>query len=183
METSPPAPGPRALFVAFLTVGLSGFGGVLPFARRMLVERRRWLTEDAFNETLALCQTTPGPNIVNVSVVVGARFAGAAGALAAVTGLMMAPVAIVLVLATLYGRYGAAGRAPLLLAGLGAAAAGLVAATAAKMVAPMLRRRPLSAGPFIFATAVAIGLLRLPLPWAMLVLAPLSIAVAWRAAR
>src|SRR5579863_6568850 len=81
------SPGPGDLFLAFLTVGLSGFGGVLPFARRMLVERRAWLSQAQFNETLALCQTLPGPNIVNVSVVVGARFAGVAGAVAAVTGL------------------------------------------------------------------------------------------------
>src|SRR5579863_2491216 len=112
------APGPGALFMAFLGVGLSGFGGVLPFARRMLVEKRAWLSGEAFNETLALCQTLPGPNIVNVSVVVGARFAGPAGALAAVTGLMAAPVAIVLVLASLYGRYGEMGRAPAMLAAL-----------------------------------------------------------------
>src|SRR5438874_6451372 len=88
---------PWALFVAFFQVGMSGFGGVLPFARRTLVERRAWLSESAFNETLALCQTLPGPNIVNLSVVVGSRHAGAPGALAAVAGLVAAPVALILV--------------------------------------------------------------------------------------
>jgi chromate transporter len=180
LTTPPTAPGPSALFLAFLGVGLSGFGGVLPFARRMLVERRAWLTEDAFNETLALCQTLPGPNIVNVSVVVGSRFAGPLGAVAAVTGLMAAPVAIVLVLATLYGRYGAIGRAPAMLEALGAAASGLVAATAAKMAWPIVRRRPLSAAPFIVLAFVGVGLLRLPLVWVLLALSPFSIAAAWR---
>ena len=173
------SPGPAALFNAFLTVGLSGFGGVLPFARRMLVERRRWLDEASFNETLALCQTLPGPNIVNVSIVVGARFAGPVGALAAVTGLLGAPVALVLVLATFYGRWGNEGRAPAMLAGLGAAACGLVIATALKMAWPLVRARPISAAPFVAVAFAAVGLARLPLVWVVLALAPLSIAVAW----
>jgi chromate transporter len=176
-----PTPGPRDLFLAFLGVGLAGFGGVLPFARRMVVEQRRWLGEEAFNETLALCQTLPGPNIVNFSVVLGSRFAGARGAVAAVAGLMGAPVAIVLVLGALYTRYGEVGRLPGLIAGLGAAAAGLVVATAAKMAAPMVRRRPVSAAPFIVLAFVGVGLVHLPLGWVLLALAPLGVAAAWRA--
>lgn len=174
-------PGPAALFAAFLSVGLSGFGGVLPFARRMLIERRGWMDEASFNETLALCQTLPGPNIVNVSVVVGQRFAGVTGALAAVTGLMAAPMAIVLGLAELYARYGTSGRGHALISGLGAAAAGLVAATGAKMVPALIRR---SEAPvalvFLLTVFVAVGLLRLPLVWVIAALAPLSIGAAWR---
>ena len=174
-------PGPSALFAAFLTVGLSGFGGVLPFARRMLVERRAWMGEDSFNETLALCQTLPGPNIVNVSVVVGQRFAGPVGALAAVSGLMAAPMAIVLVLAELYGRYGANGRAGAMIAALGAAAAGLVAATGAKMAWAVVRRGALPRVAFVGLAFVAVGLIQLPLVWVVVVLAPISVALAWRA--
>ena len=85
-----PSVRPRELFFAFLTIGLSGFGGVLPWARRELVDRRGWLAAEAFNDILALCQSLPGPNIVNLSVVVGGRFAGAAGALAAVLGTLQA---------------------------------------------------------------------------------------------
>jgi chromate transporter len=173
------APGSWDLFVAFLTVGLSGFGGVLPFARRMLVDDRAWLSEAGFNENLALCQTLPGPNIVNLSVVVGSRFAGPQGAVAAVTGLMAAPVAIVLVLASLYARFGSSGRAQALIAGLGAAAAGLVAATAAKMAWPLIRKRPVSTTPFLILVFLAVGLLRLPLVWVLLALSPFSIAAAW----
>lgn len=181
-DLSRDSPGPAPLFVAFLTVGLSGFGGVLPFARRMLVERRAWLTEAQFNETLALCQTLPGPNIVNVSIVVGSRFAGPGGALAAVTGLMAAPVAVVLVLATLYARFGQVGRAPELIAGLGAGASGLVAATAAKMAWPLIRKHPATAAPFIAIAFVGVGVLKLPLLWVLLALAPFSVALAWRRA-
>ncbi|MDB5479463.1 MAG: chrA [Caulobacteraceae bacterium] len=177
------SPSPTDLFFAFLLVGLSGFGGVLPFARRSLVERRGWLTETDFNETLALCQTLPGPNIVNMSVVVGSRFAGPRGALACLAGLVVAPVAIVLVLATLWARFGAVGHVPHAIRGLAAAAAGLAAATTLKMARPILVQTPVSAGPIIVAAFVAVGLLRLPLPWVALTLAPLSVFIAWRRGR
>jgi chromate transporter len=152
---------------------------VLPFARRMLVERRRWLTADEFNETLSLCQSLPGPNIVNLSIATGQRFAGARGAVAAVSGLVLAPMALVIVLGALYGRFGGVERLQDAVTGLGAAASGLVVATAAKMAEPLLRRRPFSAGPFIVAAFAGVGLMRWPLPWVLLTLAPASVAVVW----
>jgi len=174
-------PNRATLFAAFLSIGLSGFGGVLPFARRTLVERRGWMTAEEFNETLSLCQTLPGPNIVNVSVVVGARSGGWTGSLAAVSGLMGAPVVIVLALAALYDRFGALPAARGAIAGLGAAAAGLVAATAARMAEPLLKPGHLvAAAPVMLAAFAAVGLMRAPLPYAMLLLAPLSIAMARR---
>src|ERR1700755_2821797 len=103
--TSPP-PGLIALFTAFAKMSLAGFGGVLVFARRGIVEQHRWMTADEFNETFALCHFLPGPNIVNLSVVFGARFRGVAGALAAFAGLVGPPTVIMTVLATLYARYG-----------------------------------------------------------------------------
>jgi chromate transporter len=146
----------------------------------MLVDRKAWLTPEAFNETLSLCQTLPGPNIVNMSIVVGARFAGPKGALAAVSGLVGLPVAIVITLGMLYGAYGDLPRLHGAIAGLGAAAAGLVAATAARMATPLLRRRPWRAAPFIILAFIGVGVARLPLTWVLLALAPLGIAVAWR---
>ena len=173
-------PDARALFGAFLAIGLAGFGGVLPFARRGLVESKGWLTAEEFNETLALCQSLPGPNIVNLSVVIGSRFAGAGGAAAALAGLVGAPVAIVIALGALYGRFGAVGRVPQVMAGLAAAAAGLVAATAVKMAAPLIARRPVSAGAFMALAFAGVGLMSLPLPWVLGALAPISVAVAWK---
>ncbi len=174
------APSTGELFIAFLAVGMSGFGGVLPFARRALVERQGWLSEAGFTETLALCQSLPGPNIVNLAVVVGARFAGARGALACVSGLVVAPVALVLLLATLWSRFGADVHVGAAIRGLGAAAAGLVAATSLRMAGPALRKAPLSAGPLMAAAFVGVGLLRLPLPWVLLVLAPVGVLIARR---
>ena len=175
-----PKPTPRVLFVAFLKVGLSGFGGVLPFARRALVERRGWLSPAEFNETLSLCQSIPGPNVVNLSVVVGSRFAGPVGALAALAGLVVAPVALVLVLGALWSRYGALGHIPSAIRGLSAAAAGLAAATSLKMARPVLAAAPYTAGPIVLAAFIGVGLLRLPLPWVLLALAPVSVLVARR---
>jgi chromate transporter len=177
------APDARTMFLSFLGVGLSGFGGVLPFARRMLVERKAWMTEADFTETLALCQSLPGPNIVNLSVVVGSRYAGVKGALACLTGLVAAPVAIVIGLAMLNDRFGAIGRAPDMLLALGAAAAGLVAATVAKIARPVLAARPWTAAPVIVVVFCGVGLFRLPLPTVLAVAAPLSLALVWRSAR
>src|ERR1700693_5989276 len=95
----------RALFVGFMHVGLQGFGGVLPFARRMLIEQHRWLTEREFTEVLSLSQFLPGPNIINAAIIIGNRFRGPLGSMAASLGLMLMPFIIVLVLASLYARY------------------------------------------------------------------------------
>src|SRR5271155_5513311 len=104
-STSPP-PGLLALFLAFAKMSLAGFGGVLAFARRGIVEQHRWMTAEEFNETFALCHFLPGPNIVNLSVVFGSRFGGIAGGIAAFAGLVGPPMVLVTVLAALYAHYG-----------------------------------------------------------------------------
>jgi chromate transporter len=178
-RATPPVPPLSELFLGFLAVALSGFGGVLPFARREFVERRRWLNEREFAEAMALCQFLPGPNIVNMSVIIGSRFHGVPGAAAGVAGLVIAPLIIMMACGALYARYGDLEilRGPL--AGLAAGAAGLVVAMAAKMLMPLIRERDVSAILFALAGFVAVGLLRLPLYWVVVVLAPLSIGWAW----
>src|ERR1700710_2510173 len=94
-ENPPPAPPSLiALFFAFAKMSLAGFGGVLVFARRGIVEQHRWMTAEEFNETFALCHFLPGPNIVNLTVVFGSQFRGIAGGLAAFTGLLGPPTII-----------------------------------------------------------------------------------------
>src|SRR5262249_50021520 len=104
--TEIPAPGVITLFLAFAKMSLAGFGGVLAFARRGIVEEHKWMTADEFNETFALCHFLPGPNVVNLSVVFGARFAGIPGAIAAFAGLVGPPMALVMVIAVLYAHFG-----------------------------------------------------------------------------
>ena len=129
------------LFVAFALVSVSGFGGALPWARRMIVDKRQWMTAEEFNEAFALSQFLPGPNIVNFSVVFGSRFGGAAGAAVALAGLLGPPLVIVTVLAALYARFGDIEVLGRILAGIASAAAGLIIAAVAKMAAPMFRKR------------------------------------------
>lgn len=155
---------------------MSGFGGVMPFAHRMLVEKEGWLSEREFLDVLSLCQFLPGPNIVNVSIVVGRRFAGPAGALAAFSGLIVMPFLLIVALGALYSRWGQLPHVREAFAGVAAAAAGLVLATAARL------GRPLRGTPWQVVIAmiafVAIALLRLPLGWVLLALAPVALLLA-----
>ena len=167
-----------ALFTGFFLVGICGFGGVLPWARRMIVEQRRWLSAADFTDLLALCQFLPGPNIINVSVAIGSRFCGVGGALAAFCGLMVAPMVIVIVLGIIYARYADVPAVQHLFLGLAAAASGLVLATSLKIAAP-LRSSPVGIVLAVVAF-VAVAVLRLPLLPILLVMAPVSILIGWR---
>ena len=105
MTDAPPPRSPGDLFIAFTQLALQGFGGVLPVAQRDLVEKRRWLSREQFVETLSVGQVLPGPNIVNMSLMIGDRFFGLRGAFASLAGLMVVPLLIVLALAALYGGH------------------------------------------------------------------------------
>jgi len=167
------------LFRAFAIVSVSGFGGALPWARRKIVEQKGWMTAEEFNEAFALSQFLPGPNVVNFSVVFGSRFGGAAGAAVALAGLMGPPLIIVLILAMLYARFGDLEMLSRILVGITAAATGLLIAVVAKMAAPLFRKRWDWAPLIAIAAFVGVAILQWPLPWVFLVLAPISIALAW----
>jgi chromate transporter len=166
-----------ALFVAFAKMSLAGFGGVLVWARRGIVDQHRWMTADEFNETFALCHFLPGPNIVNLTFVFGSRFRGLAGAIAAFSGLVGPPVLIVTALAALYQRYGEIDALRRILAGVSCAAIGLLIAVVFRMMMPLIKRRDVVGVLVLLAVFVAIGVLRLPLPSVLLVAIPVSIAI------
>jgi chromate transporter len=168
------------LYLGFAQISVSAFGGALPWARRILVDQRKWMEPEDFASTLALCQFLPGPNIVNLSVAFGRRLHGWPGALAAFFGLMAAPVVIILILGSLYLRFGQIGSLKGMFAALAASAGGLVVATAAQMATPLIRKTPVTAVPVIVAGFVLAGLLRWPLPAVMAVLAPVGLVLAWR---
>ena len=178
LPTSPP-PGLFALFLAFAKMSLAGFGGVLVWARRGIVDQHRWMTADEFNETFALCHFLPGPNIVNLTFVFGSRFRGLAGGIAAFAGLVGPPAVIVTVLAALYQRFGEIDALRRILAGVSCAAIGLLISTVFRMMLPLIKRRDLVGLVVMLAVFAAIGLLRLPLPAALLVAIPLSIAITY----
>jgi chromate transporter len=180
---APAMPGLLELFVAFARMSLAGFGGVLVFARRAIVDKYRWMTPEQFNETYALCHFLPGPNIVNLSVVFGARIRGVAGSVAAFTGLVGPPVLIVTALAMIYAHYGDVPALRRTLNGVSCAAVGLLLAVAWRMMLPLLRRRDPVAITMLVGVFVTIGLFQWPLPRVLLVAIPLSIAVTWLARR
>jgi len=158
-------------------MSLHGFGGVLPWARRAIVEEKRWMSAQEFNEAFAVAQFLPGANVINLAIVFGRRLHGAAGAVVALAGLLLPPMAIVITLGALYGRYGDIDALQRVLAGVAAAAAGLIGAIVIKMARPLLRE---GVPGLVVAAAgfAAVGLMRWPLPWVLLVLAPVSIALA-----
>jgi len=171
----------RELFVAFTTMSLQGFGGVLPITQRVLVEQRRWLTREQFVEMLSVSQVLPGPNVVNLALMYGDRCFGLRGAFAALAGMLVVPTLIVLVLTALYGHYADNPVVTGALRGMGAVASGLVTATALKL-ASTLRRNVMGLGwslGFGLLTIVAIAWLRVPLVWVVLGLGAIAIAVAY----
>jgi chromate transporter len=170
-------PGVIALFFAFARMSLAGFGGVLAFARRGIVERHRWMTADEFNETYALCHFLPGPNIVNLSVVFGSRFRGIPGGIAAFAGLVGPPTVLMTILAALYARYGDIDALRRILAGVSCGAVGLLISVVFKMMMPLIKRRDVAGLILLVAVFAAIGLARLPLQVVLLVAAPISIAI------
>jgi chromate transporter len=174
-----PQPSLMQLFVAFATISLSGFGGVLAWSRRMMVEERKWLTPEQFNEAYALCSFLPGPNIVNFSVIFGSRFRGPAGSVVALVGLLGPPMVLVTCIGALYAYYGDVPALRRMLIGVSAAAAGLMIATSAKMARPLLQDGAFIAPLVALATFAGIGILRWPLPAVLGVMLPISIALGW----
>jgi chromate transporter len=179
-ESAPSTPpGLIALFVAFAKMSLAGFGGVLVWARRGIVDQHRWMTADEFNETFALCHFLPGPNVVNLSVVFGSRFRGIPGGVAAFAGLLGPPVVIATIVAALYARYGEIDALRRILAGVSCAAVGLLISAVFRMMMPLIKRRDMIGLVILAAVFFAVGLRRLPLPAVLLVAIPVSIAISF----
>lgn len=158
------------LFVSFTWLALQGFGGVLAVVQREMVEKKRWMTRDQFVEDWAVAQVMPGPNVVNLALMIGGRHFGLPGALAALAGMLTAPLVVVLLLAVLYGRFADTTTAQGALRGMGAVAAGLITATGIKLMAA-LSNSPMGlrvCSALALFTFVAIALLRWPLVWVLL---------------
>lgn len=182
-------PGPSAppglwpLFTAFATISLSGFGGVLVWARRIIVEKRRWMTAEEFNDSFALCQVLPGPNIVNMSVVFGGKVQGIAGALVAFLGLLGPPTVVIVGVAMVYARYGELATLQRALAGVSAVAVGLFIATVAKMAGPLVKQRSWHIAVVVIGVFVAVGVLRFPMPAVLACAIPAYVVFLWMARR
>ena len=172
-----PSPAPAALFRGFARVGLSGFGGVLPWARRMLVDTERWLTAEEFNILLGLCQFLPGPNVINLAVAVGVRCCGWRGAVAGAVGLMLGPFLIALLLGLLYARYGEIPAVQSVLYGVTLVGAGLIIATGIRMGSNLKQRAVYL--PFTAFAFVALVFLHWPLPAVMIGGAVLAVSLSW----
>ena len=187
-DTRPDAldrPRPRSLadlFLSFSWLALQGFGGVLAVAQRELVEKKRWLTREEFTEEWAVAQIMPGPNVINMAIMLGGRHFGWRGAVAALAGMLGVPLLLTLGLAMLYGQFSQYPAVAGALRGMGAVSAGLITATGIKLI-PGLRKNVL--GPVVcitlgLAALLAVTWLRLPLVWVLLVLGGIGMGLAYR---
>ncbi|MGA2549079.1 MAG: chromate transporter [Burkholderiaceae bacterium] len=187
--SGPPFIGPAALFLGFSQMALSGFGGVMPFAYRFLVEERRWVSPEDFAQMFAFGQILPGPTICNVSVMVGWRKAGFVGALCALGGILVGPIIVVILLGVGYQAYGTAPLVRSALTGMSAVAAGLILATAVKMAIALFGSRRQKTSELVWLVVfaalafVGVGLLRWPLAGVVAILAPCAVALAYFKAR
>ncbi|MEY4726981.1 MAG: Chromate transport protein [Pseudomonadota bacterium] len=176
-SSAPNAPKSKTdLFWSFTFLALQGFGGVLAVVQRELVDKKQWLTLDEFVEDWAVAQIMPGPNVVNLSLMIGGRCFGLAGALAALAGLLLAPTLVVLLLAAAVAGFADTAVAQGMLRGMGAVSAGLIAAVGIKLMGA-LKNNPMGMMTCIgigALTFIAIGLLRLPLAWVLLSLGPMA---------
>ena len=170
------------LFVAFTLMALQGVGGVLVIVQHELVNRRKWLTQAQFVEEWSVAQVMPGPNVVNLCLMLGGKYFGLAGALAAVSGLIMAPMLLVLTLAILFGGVSDSAVAQGALKGMGAVSAGLIIATGFKL-STSLPKNPLGlwrALGFATLTFIAVGVFRLSLMTAIFGMGSLACLLAYR---
>lgn len=180
----PPANAPRSLrdlFLSFNRLALQGFGGVIAVAQIELVERKRWLSREQFVEMLSIAQVLPGPNIVNLALMIGDRWFGVRGAVASLLGLIAVPLAIVMALTLVYARYADVPQVAGALRGMGAVAAGLVMSTALKLVGALRRNamgRALCAA-IAIVTLLALAWQRIPLVWVLGVVGSCAVAIAW----
>jgi chromate transporter len=176
-SSAPNAPKSKSdLFWSFTFLALQGFGGVLAVVQRELVDKKQWLTLDEFVEDWAVAQIMPGPNVVNLALMIGGRCFGLAGALAALAGLLLAPTIVVLLLAAAVAGFADTAVAQGMLRGMGDVSAGLIAAVGIKLMGA-LKNNPMGMMTCIAIgalTFIAIGLLRLPLAWVLLSLGPLA---------
>lgn len=182
--SAPDHPHPTSLpelFVAFTLLALQGFGGVLAVVQRELVERKRWLTQDEFLEDWAVAQIMPGPNVVNLSMMIGARYFGLRGAMTALAGMLAIPLVVVLLLAIVHARFADNAQVAGALRGMAAVSAGLIAAAGLKLANALTRHPlPLSLSVAIVALGfVLVALLRWPLFYVLLGLGGLGCVLTW----
>ena len=170
------------LFMSFTWLALQGFGGVLAVVQRELVEKKRWLTREEFIEDWAVAQIMPGPNVVNLSLMIGSRYFGFKGAMAALAGMLAAPLVVVLLLAFGYSQFADHPGVSGALRGMSAVAAGLIAATGLKLMGALQKNvlgMALCSG-FGVLCFVGIALLRWPLAYVLLGLGSIACAVAYK---
>ncbi len=165
----------RQLFLVFLKIGVCGFGGVASWAHRIIVEERAWLSDQDYAELLGIASVLPGANTVNIAVMLGDRYRGITGSISAVAGLLLMPLLILIGIAALYEKYALQSDVKNAVAGAAAATAGLVLATALKMLRNL--RPDFIAAASCALVFVAVGLFQLSLTYTLIIVAAAALSI------
>lgn len=184
--TNKPQPKSLAdLFWSFTLLAMQGFGGVVAIVQRELVDKKQWMTRAEFVEEWAVAQVMPGPNVVNLAMIIGNRFFGLAGAISALAGMLCFPLLLLLLVAVLYAQIAAHPGVAGALRGMSAVAAGMIIASGLRLI-PVLRSHPLGmtlAALMSLITLIAIAVFRVPLVYVLLSLGSVSMALVHRQLR
>lgn len=173
---------PTDLFVTFTVMALQGFGGVLTVAQRELVEKKRWMTNAEFVEEWAVAQIMPGPNIINLCIMLGGRYFGLRGVLASIAGMLFAPLLLLLLLALIYAQFASHPGVVGALRGMGAVAAGMIVASGIKMIPSQFKNPMGGIACLLLGTSsfVAVALMHWPLVYLLLLLGPVAYFLTFR---
>ena len=173
-DTAAARPSLAEIFLEFLLIGAVSFGGgIIAYERVLLIEKRKWLTNDTFMATLAISQTMPGLNSVNIAVLAGDHLRGTLGAIAATIGLILPGSVFVLAVGYLYSQGADHPAVNILLAGIAACATGLLAAITYKIGSEHVRH--LKSLSIIVATCVLMSIFRLSLIWVLVIMTPIAL--------
>jgi chromate transporter len=175
-DSAPVRATPLDLFIAFASIAIVGFGGVMPWVRWLLVEKRKWVTEDEFLNLFALSNFLPGGNVVNIAILIGSRLAGLPGSIMALAGLVAPPAVIVCAIGGVYRTFNYVPAVQSMIQAVAASAAGLIVAMGLRMVFP-LRKSP-RALIFVALVLIASVIMRIPLIWMICIILPASVAAA-----
>jgi chromate transporter len=161
------------IFLEFLIIGATSFGGVVPYLRASLVGKRQWIDDKEFVQMLSISQSLPGLNATNMAILVGEKLRGPAGSLAAIVGMCLPGAVMMYMVGYFYRLHGDHEWVTAALKGVAAAAVGLILYTVVNLSKKALSNK--FDFVFVAATVLAVNRLHWSVPRALILVGALAI--------